>query len=178
MKSILLSLHLLTSAVAEDSSDFDFYLEELVSHELDAEAPMSQLIVQNLAESIFDTESEKVFQARLQRLRTAFSDHPRRAERFVTLHRALEKVYAAKIKEAKRLRMIYSGAGAVVGALIGIPVVKSLGGSTKLLLITVPLGAAAGGGAGFLLGNLLAMPDYEFDSTVLDFQLRDIDEAD
>jgi hypothetical protein len=179
MTSLLMALQIFAvEPAAEQASDFDFYLEELVSHELATSAPMSQLIIQNLATSIFDTDSAEVFYSRIAKLKEAFRDNPRRAERFVALNQALQKAFDTKLREAKRLRVIYSAAGSIVGALIGIPVGKAIGGSNKILLLTIPVGSAIGGGVGFLMGNLMAMPDYRFDSEALDFQMNELERED
>lgn len=179
MQSLLMALQVFAvEPAAEQASDFDFYLEELVSHELATSAPMSQLIIQNLAAAIFDTDSAEIFYGRIAKLKESFRNNPRRAERFVALNQALQRAFDAKLQEAKRLRVIYSAAGAVVGALIGIPVGKAIGSTNKILLLTIPLGSAIGGGAGFLMGNLMAMPEYEFDSGALDFQLNELESDD
>lgn len=178
MKGILLCLQILAAEPQEETSDFDFYLEELVSHELETNAPMSQLIIQNLSEAIFDTDSAEIFHSRIQALKNVFINNPRRADRFIALNRALEVAYSKKIKEAKRVRLIYTAAGVVVGALIGIPIGKAVGGSGRILLITVPIAGSIGAGAGFLLGNLLALPEYEFDSSILEIQLKELEQLD
>jgi hypothetical protein len=179
MKSLLMALQIFAvEPAADQTSDFDFYLEELVSHELATSAPMSQLIIQNLATAIFDTDSAEVFYSRIAKLKESFRDNPRRAERFVALNQALQRAFDVKLQEAKRLRVIYSAAGAIVGALIGIPVGKAIGSSNKVLLLTIPVASAVGGGAGFLMGNLMVMPDYEFDSRALDFQMNELESED
>src|SRR5262249_29461448 len=145
-------------------TDFDFYLQEMVSHELAPDAPMSRLIYEYLVEATFDTNSENVFKERLQRLAQAQQDHPDRMGRFQSLDRYLQREFEKKLKSAKTKRLIYAGAGAVIGALVAIPIGRAIHSGAQSLLIAIPSGALVGAGVGFLLGNLLAMPHYTYES--------------
>lgn len=180
MIALLLGLSLMSTAAEEfdgPNVDFDFYLKELVSHEMAADAPMAKLIRDYLAEAVFDTTSEKVFRDRLRQIQQSLQENPNRLDRFKSLDSALSRSFEARLESAKQKRLIYTAAGAVVGALVAIPVGRVIGGSTKALLIAIPSGALLGAGAGFLLGQLVAMPHYTYERGMVNrFDLAEVDE--
>jgi len=158
----------------DKQSAFDFYLEELLAHEMSADAPMSRLIEDYLVEATFDTTSGDIFKDRLRKIQRAVKDRPDRIGRFQRLDDRFSDVFRAKLSEAKHQRMIYTAAGAVVGALVAIPVGRAINKSAQVLWISIPAGAALGAGAGYLLGNLIVMPDYTYDPGTLNFDLKQI----
>jgi len=162
----------------ESASEFDFYFSEFFFHEMDRKNPMSELIMERLAESFFDTTSADVFKTRLDLLKTEATLHPDKLDRLIFLDRELQSQYARRLEKAKSKRWLYAGGGAVVGALLGIPAGKLLGGTlgNKALWISIPAGALLGGGAGFLLGNLLEMPPYEYASGMINRDLHLMDD--
>lgn len=143
--------------------DFDFYLGELIEDEREDKDPTHKLVAGYLAEAILQANSNEDFQNYLQVLNQAVREHPERHRRFRQLDRALQTGFQEKLKAAKKKRLIYAASGAIIGALVGIPVGRMLN-SSKLIWISIPAGALAGGGLGFLLGNLIAKPDYEYEA--------------
>lgn len=159
-------------------SSFDYYLGELVTCKLPPESPMLKLIVERLAESAFETSDEATFYHQLRLLKSTAHENPDKIESFIKLDRRLQAIFKERLQKAKTKRLIYTGVGAVAGAVLGVPAGKWLGSNigSKILWITVPAGALAGAGAGFLLGNILAMPDYAYDSYMETGDLDQINE--
>ncbi len=176
---ILLGTAFLLSS-PEDQSDatvaFDFYLNELTEHEMAADAPMARLIEKYLVEATFNTTSEAVFKDRLRRISKAYSQNPDKSERFRRLDSGFTVAFEQVIQKAKKKRIIYSAAGAVVGALVAIPVGRLISTSSKFLLVSIPVGALAGAGAGFLLAQLIEMPDFSYERGLMSRDLQEIDD--
>lgn len=164
-----LTLSLLTGIDDElgDDLDFTFYLSEFATSELPKGDPMQQIIVDHLVESVFNTTREDTFQQHIRLLKSTAKSNPDKADRFSTLDSRLKVEFDKKMKEAKQKRLIYTAGGAVAGAVLGIPVGKMLSNATsmgsKILYLTVPAGALAGAGAGYLLGDLIAVPNYSYE---------------
>lgn len=167
----------------ESDQEFNYYLGEFVENNLEDQHPMQAYVETKLAESIFDTTDEAKFKKRIQSLQNAFRQYPDHLLRFDRLDTRLQQNFNAKLKRAKRIRWISAAGGAALGALVAIPVGKQLGSQlgAKALLISIPVGALAGAGAGFLLADLLAMPSYEYDSSGispdLDLGMEEIERA-
>ena len=77
------------------------------------------------------------------------------------------------MKKAKKLRWYFTAGGVLAGMVVAFPIGKFIGKSAKAIAIAIPVGAVLGGGAGFLLGDLLHMPDYYYEpgSVTDDLQL-------
>lgn len=157
----MLALLTLSLTQADGSESFEFYLGELVTNRLDAKHGMIPLIERGIIESIFESHEKVVFLQRLNDLQIALQKHPELYQNFVQIDRGMAREFEERLAKAKRKRLYYSAGGVLVGALVGIPIGKAFGGG-KALWISIPASALAGGGAGFLLGDLLAMPKYEF----------------
>jgi hypothetical protein len=182
MTAIVLSLAYLLSGASIDEaptgdSNFDYYFGEFTTYEMKSDQPMGKLITERLAASMFDTTDEKTFRTRIQLLLNSEKENPDKTERYLKLDSYLSAQFESRLKEAKHKRLVYTAVGAVVGAVIAIPAglmigpkVTSMG--TKVLLLTIPIGALAGAGAGFLLGNILAMPKYDYEPGVLSKDLK------
>lgn len=157
--------------------DFNFYLRELVDNELSSDSPMANLIYDYLVEATFDTTSESVFRSRIDALHRAQQENPDKIQRFLALDKRLARSFDKKMAESKTKRLLYAGAGAVVGALIAIPIGRAIQPGMKVLLIAVPAGALLGAGAGYLLGDLLAMPNYTYESGMVNnWDIAEMDE--
>lgn len=162
----------------EADAEFNFYLREMVVHQMSADAPMAELIFQSLVDATFNTTKESIFRERIHSLQKTLQDHPDKADRFDKLDREFTRVFQKKVDEAKKKRFIYAISGAVIGAVVGIPVGKAISSTSKILFITIPAGALLGAGAGFLLGNLLAMPQYSYESGMVShWDLKEIDDV-
>ncbi|MBN8554493.1 MAG: hypothetical protein J0L93_03530 [Deltaproteobacteria bacterium] len=155
----------------DNESEFGYYFNEFISHELDTTEPMAKLIVNRLAETIFDTTSKSEFEGRLRMLRSSLKAKPELLDRYMSLDARLRNEFDERIEKAKEKRMLYTVSGAVIGAVVGIPVGKVLSTSTsmgmKVMAITIPAGALTGAGAGFLLGQLIEMPHYDLQEGAL-----------
>ncbi|MGA0162911.1 MAG: hypothetical protein ACO3LE_01495 [Bdellovibrionota bacterium] len=149
----------------ENDHEFNFYLGEFIENNLDELHPLQVLIQDRLVENFFETSDQKVFQSRLRKLNQAFENHPKALLRFESLNEALYEEFNQKIKKAKTMRWIFTAGGAAAGALVAFPVTKMFArkAARSILLLSVPLGAISGAGAGFLLSDFLFMPDYQFD---------------
>lgn len=148
---------------ADSESEYAFYLSEMLNHSMPVDAPMAKLIEERLVETIFDSTDADVVKNRITALSTALKSRPELVERTIHLDRALTKAFDAKLAKAKTRRLIYAAGGAVVGALVAIPVGRLISTSAQTLWISVPAGALVGAGAGFLLGHLVEMPDYRYE---------------
>lgn len=164
----------------EADAAFNFYLKEMVQHAMAVDAPMANLIEKYLVEATFDTTSESVFKTRLRAIQATLEDHPDKIDRFQNLDSKFQRAFDKKISAGKQKRLIYTAAGAAagaaIGAVIGVPVGKAMGTGTKALFISVPTGALVGAGAGFLLGDIVAMPDYSYERGSVDWDLKEIED--
>lgn len=163
----------LAALVGTTDASYDYYKTEFEIHFLESKDPMAKLIDLRLADSIFDTTSETEFLSRLRELKRLVQENPERVGSLKRLDAYLQRRFEEKMKSAKKKRWLYAAGGAVVGALIAIPIAKAINGK-NILWIAVPSGALAGGGLGFLLGHLLEVPKYSYTSQVL---TEDIDDA-
>ena len=169
---LVLSVGSLTAAPPEDASDddaFEYYLGEFLTYEMDVKHPMAILIANRLAEAVFSTSKRAIFYGRIDRLRSAIKEHPAKYRRLVDLDRRLTKAFSIRIKEAKKKRLYYAIGGSAIGAVVAIPLGRIIGSQfsqigSKALWIAIPTGALAAGGLGFLLGNLLHVPDYSYEA--------------
>jgi hypothetical protein len=147
---------------------FDFYFGEFILHELEGRHGMRRIIEEGLAKAVFSTNDSDQFYRFLHVLKEAMLEHPERLKSFQRLDRLMGLEFEIRMKKAKRMRWLYTAGGALAGALIAIPVGKVLSNTTKLgraaLVIAIPSGILAGGGAGFLLGHLLAVPHYQYEA--------------
>ncbi len=183
LQTLALGLTLVAQTGSNESAtgneEFDFYFGEFVTFEVSEKEPqLGNLIMDRLAESMFNTNNGETFRTRLALLKKAYYDHPLKRMRFNALDARLQVMFESKMKAAKRKRWIYTASGALAGALIAIPIGKVIASSAstvRLLTIAVPIGAVTGAGAGYLLGSLLAMPKYEFTpgSLTTDLEVRD-----
>jgi len=150
ISEILLSITLCASAFSLENEDsdveFNFYLKEMVDHAMAQDAPMASLIANYLVEATFDTTSDRVFKTRIRQISKTLEDHPDKIDRFQYLDGKFKRTFEKKVAAAKQKRLLYAASGAVVGAIIGIPVGKLAGGGTKALFISVPSGALVGAG--------------------------------
>jgi hypothetical protein len=164
--SVLTTSLFATEDPSQKEDEFSFYFSEFTTHQLEKSEPMAKLIVQRLAQALFDTSSKSEFELRLRILRTALKTNPELFDRFMSLDARLRDEFDTRVKKAKEKRLLFAAGGTVVGALVGIPAGKLLSQSTslgsKIIWITIPAGALAGGGAGFLLGDILEMPNYGY----------------
>lgn len=160
--SLLIGLSLQVWDNYEEDEKFNFYLGEFAENKFEESDSAHFYIEKRLAESMFDTNNASQFKSRLRRLQTAFRHYPDQVLRFQRLDDQLSDIFESKLQRAKRIRWLSAAGGAVVGALVAVPVGRAIGGG-KALLIAVPAGALAGAGAGFLLADLLTMPDYAYD---------------
>ncbi len=172
----LLALTAQNAPAESPDADFDFYVQELVAHELPDSDPMVPLIERGLVDAIFNTTKEAVFKDRLRKVHQLAREHPDRIERFDRLDRQFSQAFELKLKEAKRKRTIFTLGGAVAGAIVAIPVGRLISKSTQALLIAIPVGALVGAGAGYLLGDLVAMPDYSYEAGSLNTDLDEIND--
>lgn len=152
--------------------DFDFYLGELVTHELSADDKMSILINERLAESIFETSDEAIFKQRLTALHAALEKNPSKLDRFNDLDRRLSAVFAERVRQGKRVRLLYAAGGAVLGALVAIPIARLASTSRTALFIAIPAGVLGGAGAGYLLGQMIGMPHYDLEGSLFNKDLE------
>lgn len=155
-----------------DTQAFEFYIWEYETHYLTEEDPLALLIERHLAESVFDTTSKSTFEARLKRLQALIAQRPDRLESLRRLDQYLQQAFDVRLKRAKNQRWLYAAGGALVGALIAIPMGRLVSSSAQTLWISVPIGALAGAGAGFLLGELLTVPRYAYTSGLLERDLE------
>jgi hypothetical protein len=146
-------------------AEFNFYLGEFLENHLDEFHPLQVLIEDRLVESFFSSTNEKLFRERLKKLNAAFENNPSALLKFEILNQALQEAFREKVAKAKRTRWIMTTSGAVIGALIAIPIGRWVGPTTlgPALALSIPVGALSGAGAGFLLSELLYMPRYRFD---------------
>ncbi len=164
------------------SSDtaFEFYLKEFESNYLTKDDPMLKLIENRLAESVFETSDQAEFQRRLSRISELYRLRTDHAQSFKRLDRALKREFEDRLHKAKRRRWLYAAGGALVGALVSIPIAKAISAQSSALWIAIPVGALSGAGAGFLLGNLMETPKYSYASGMLSGDIeqgiRDLDE--
>lgn len=176
---ILLGTAFLLSSADEGSDSelaFDFYLNELIEHEMSVDAPMARLIERHLIAATFNTTDGDILKDRLRRLAEAYRDNPDKVDRFKRLDNGFAVAFEKLMKSAKQKRLIYTAAGAAIGAVVAIPISKAISGSSKVLLLAVPLGALAGAGAGFLLGQIMAMPDFEYERGFFSRDLEEIED--
>jgi len=174
--AFLFSLRLVSVWSADDhlSGDpaFDFYYGDFLNFDMKIEDPLAVLITHRLAEAVFSTTDGSEFKKRIQFLLDARQENPDKLDRFVKLDRILETEFDTRLKQAKQKRILYSEVGAVVGAIVAIPAGLLIGSQfsslgAKVLLIAIPIGALSGAGAGFLLGDLLAIPHYHYEPGLL-----------
>jgi hypothetical protein len=178
---VLCVVALTSTTLAESSTDsFEYYFKDYALHHLEDKDPLAKLIEERLAESIFDTTSELEFKNRIRAIQQLLEDRPERAQSLRRLNRLLEKNFQEKLSRAKQRRWLYSAAGAVVGALVALPISKSMSTHAQTLWIALPVGALAGGGLGFLLAHLIEMPKYEYTSALIssdfDHSLNEIED--
>lgn len=163
----------------EQDQSFHFYLGEFVENKLPENHPMLSFIEDSLAEEMFNTNNSQLFKERIRKIQAAYRSNPNYITRFDQLDRRLEDTFQEKLKRAKRIRWLSAAGGAIIGALIAIPVGKQI--NSKALWIAVPTAALAGGGLGYLLADLLAMPDYDYSdvpiSSDLEMGLADLEET-
>ena len=183
MNRFLLSLALIfgsSGLLRADDLSFEYYFKEYQTHFLEDSDPMIKLIERRLAESLFETNQETEFKRRLSLIQSLIDERPEKSKSLRRLNRLMQEQFSDRLTRAKQKRWLYAAGGALVGALIAIPIAKGLNASSQTLWIAVPSGALAGGGMGFLLGHLLEMPKYEYSSTLitedLDQALQTIDE--
>lgn len=170
----LLSLCLLSFSPETGDENFDFYLGELIVSELEDNDPMHRLMVDYLVESVFSSNDQSEFSTKVNAIRETSREYPERMLRFRSLDRKLQKAFDEKIKRAQKKRWLYTAGGAVMGAVIGFPIGKAMGGSAPLLWLTIPTGALAGGGAGYLLGKIILMPDYQYETGMINGDVENI----
>ncbi len=157
------------------SDSFDYYFGEFKAFEMPASDSMAKLITRRLSESLFETNSSEKFYERLRSLKDFLRHHPEKVERLIDLDRLLQRDFEARLKKAKTKRYLYSASGAIVGALVGLPIGNVFG--NKLIWIAVPAGLIVGASAGFLLGSVLEIPDYTYDAGTLTNDLELIEEG-
>lgn len=162
--SLFLLLGLTSFAYAKDSAsdDFEFYLGEFLQNELQDQHAMKKIIREGLVQSILSASSESEFRQFIVRLQEGLRQYPDRRQEFERLDRSLDREFKDLIQKGKRKRWLYAAGGAVVGAIIGVPIGKGLSSKlgTKIIYLTIPLAAVAGGSMGFLLGDYLSLPSY------------------
>jgi len=144
---------------------FDFYFGEFIGNHLSTGHGMKRIIEEGLAASVFSSNSEREFMRFLEILDQAVRQYPEHYDSFRRVDRLMAAEFQRRVNYAKEKRLIYSAAGAVIGAAVALPVGGLLQGSLgkKALWIAVPTGVLAGGGAGFLLAHLRHMPKYHYE---------------
>ncbi len=162
IESLLVALTISSTGMIDQvDSDFSYYMGELQEQKFANDHPMLKLIVSRLAESVFDTASSSVLSQRLYEIKKLQESRPDLNGVFNQLDGELQKILKKKVAEGRETRLLYSITGAVVGAIIAIPISKKLvsGGvitpDARALRIAVPSAALAGGTAGYLLGDLV-----------------------
>lgn len=176
--ALLLSLSIFSAVDEETASDdeFTFYLTEFAQHELPKGDAMAQLITDRLVDATFNTANTASFKNHIQQLKVMAKANPIKADRFASLDTRLAAAFEEKLKAAQHKRLFYTAGGAVVGAIVGIPIGNFLSTSTsmgsRIMLISIPAAALAGAGAGYLLGGILEVPDYTYEPGTM---TRDLD---
>ncbi|MDB5038278.1 MAG: hypothetical protein JWQ35_1806 [Bacteriovoracaceae bacterium] len=183
IQSLLLALPLISQSppdVPNDETEFGYYYGEFLTYAMADDQPMAKLITDRLAESLFQASSSKELQDRLKLLKTSAREHPELLGRFVNLDTKMKRSFTGRVSKSKQKRLLYTVGGAVVGAIIGLPVGKLISAHTtlgiKVLWIAVPAGALLGAGAGFLLSQILDMPENIQSSDFLSKDLESIRE--
>lgn len=167
----------------ENDQEFNFYLGEFAENRFEDGSSYQRLLEERLSAATLKTTRESVFKNRLRQLQEAYRRYPETQLRFQRLDELLQDGFSEKLKKAKRIRWISATGGAVIGALVAIPIGKSMGSSLagKALYIAIPIGALSGAGLGFLLGDIFAMPDYRYEdlgvSSDIESGLREIETA-
>lgn len=176
----LLSLPLaLESEVVTEESDFGYYFGEFLTYAMEDQQPLSRLIIDRLAESVFQSETKEGLQSRLRLIKRTAENSPELATRFAYLDQKLRTSFNTRVSKSKNHQMLYTTTGAVIGAVIGLPVGKLISSHTslglKVLWITVPATALLGTGAGYLLSELIDSPESAQPSDLLSKDLQSIE---
>lgn len=182
IQSLVLLLPMVTEppeVPINEENEFGYYYGEFMTYGMEDTHPMSRLITDRLAESVFQSEDKDTLQARLRLLKKSSSDYPELVTRFAKLDERMQRSFTTRVTKAKSNKLLYTAAGALIGAVIGLPVGKLIATHTTLgmrvLWITVPAGAIAGGGAGYLLSDLLERPEKVQSSDLLSKDLQTIE---
>jgi Txe/YoeB family toxin of Txe-Axe toxin-antitoxin module len=162
-----------------EESEFAYYFGEFVTYSMEDANAMSRLITDRLADSLFQSETNETLQTRLKLIKNTSQEYPELVGRFAKLDARLQTTFNARVTKSKSHKLIYTAAGALVGAIIGFPAGKLLSNhsalGTKMLWITVPAGALVGAGAGYLLSGLIEKPDSSHSSNLMSKDLETIE---
>lgn len=156
------------------NEDFDYYYLEFTENFFKTDHKALDLIEDGLVQAMFSTTDAETFKEYIHLLHQAALQHPERFVLYDNLDFKLQKEFQIRLKAVQQKKIIYSVVGAVVGAVVAIPIGKHFVAKTgaKLLWLSIPAAALAGAGAGYLLADLLYSPDYHYDEGSL---TRDLD---
>lgn len=160
-----------------DESNFGYYSGDFLTYAMSEDDPLAMLIHKRLAESLFESNNSQTFTSRLRFLKQISEQYPELRLRFSILDEELQMHLNQKLKQGKNKRLIYSAAGSLLGALVAIPIGKTLASSsslgTKVWWLSIPAGALVGAGAGYLLSGIL-QSEKEIESQLRSRDLQNI----